>query len=67
MRLPGGSRTLKKLFIDRKIPAARRGLVPVIADEAGVLGVYGVGVNPGRRALPGEAAVIIQIEKKEDS
>jgi len=67
LRLPAGSRTLKRIFIDRKIPAAERGLLPVIADEAGVLGVYGVGVNPGRRALPGEAAVIIQIEKKEDS
>jgi len=67
MRLPGGSRTLKKLFIDRKIPAARRGLVPVIADEAGVLGVYGIGVNLSRRALPGQTAILIQIDEKEET
>ena len=67
MRLPGGSRTLKKLFIDRKIPAARRGLVPVIADESGVLGVYGIGVNLSRRAQPGQAAILIQIYEKEET
>ena len=48
MRLAGGTKSLKKLFIDRKIPAARRPQVPVIADEKGVLGVYGVGVNRDR-------------------
>ena len=48
MRLPGGTKSLKKLFIDRKIPAARRACVPVVADEAGVLGVYGIGVNLDR-------------------
>ena len=48
MRLPGGTKSLKKLFIDRKIPAAQRDSVPVIADERGVLGVYGIGVNLDR-------------------
>lgn len=50
IRLPGGSKTLKKLFIDRKIPAAARGQIPVICDEAGILGVYSVGVNLDRAA-----------------
>ena len=45
MRLHGGTKALKKLFIDRKIPASQRGLIPVIADEKGVLGVYGIGAN----------------------
>ena len=49
MRLPGGSKSLKKLFIDRKIPAQLRRRIPVIADDAGVLGVYGIGVNWDRR------------------
>lgn len=55
MRLPGGTKSLKKLFIDRKIPASQRLRIPVIADEAGVLGVYGFGVNLDRKAekLPG--------------
>lgn len=55
MRLPGGSKELKKLFIDRKIPASGRSQIPVAADDAGVLGVYGIGVNRDRLAeqLPG--------------
>lgn len=63
MRLTGGAKSLKKLYIDRKIPAALRSSVPVLADDAGVLGVYGIGVNLDRTAktLP---AVQIKIEKK---
>ena len=48
MRLPGGTKRLKKLFIDKKIPAAQRPFVPVLADEAGVLAVYGLGENLDR-------------------
>ncbi len=50
IRLSGGTRTLKKLFIDRKIPASRRHHIPVLADEKGVLGVYSIGVNLDRMA-----------------
>lgn len=52
MRLPGGTKELKKLFIDRKIPAAQRCRVPVLADDAGVLGVPGIGVNLDRADSP---------------
>ncbi len=52
IRLPGGSKLLKKLFIDRKIPASERGLVPVLADDMGVLAVYNMGVNQNR--IPSE-------------
>lgn len=48
MRLHGGTKELKKLFIDRKIPASERPCIPVIADDAGVLGVYGIGANLDR-------------------
>lgn len=48
MRLAGGTKTLKKIFIDRKIPAADRMQIPVIADDRGVVGVYGIGVNRDR-------------------
>ena len=60
--LSGGSKSLKKLFIDRKIPAAQRGQIPVLADDGGVLGVYGIGANQNRIAakLP---AVTVMIEK----
>lgn len=48
MRLHGGRKSLKKLFIDKKIPASQRPFVPVLADEAGVLAVYGLGENLDR-------------------
>ena len=62
IRLSGGRKTLKKLYIDRKIPASCRGKLPVIADDAGVLGVYQIGVDRDRaaKALP---AVRVRIEK----
>ena len=62
IRLPGGGRSLKKLFIDRKIPASARERIPVICDEAGILGVYSVGVNLDRAAdtLP---AVTIRFDR----
>lgn len=48
MRLSGGTKSLKKLFIDRKIPASQRSGIPVLADEKGVLGVPGIGANLDR-------------------
>ena len=48
LRLPGGTKSLKKLFIDKKIPAANRLRIPVIVDDAGVLGVVGIGGNLDR-------------------
>ena len=50
MRTPGGTKSLKKLFIDNKIPALLRQCVPVISDDDGVLGVYGFGINLDRQA-----------------
>lgn len=37
IKLSGGTKSLKKLFIDAKIPARRRNRIPVIADDGGVL------------------------------
>ena len=50
IRLPGGTRSLKKLFVDRKIPAAKRPGIGVIADDQGVLAVYGIGPDRDRLA-----------------
>ena len=47
--LSGGTKSLKKLFIDRKIPAAQRNQVPVLADEQGILAVYGIGADKNRQ------------------
>ena len=62
IRLPSGTKSLKKLFIDRKIPAAQRPFVPVLADEDGILAVHGIGIHSDRAAaqLP---AIRIKIEK----
>jgi len=48
IRLSGGTKSLKKLFIDRKIPAAERDQIPILCDEAGILGIPGIGVNLDR-------------------
>ena len=66
IRLPGGTKSLKKLFIDRKIPAMERSRVPVLADDLGVLWVYGFGPNRDRLAgtIP---ALEIRIEELADS
>ena len=65
IRLSGGTKSLKKLFIDRKIPASERLRIPIIADDAGVLGVWSIGADQNRipKALP---AVTIRFEKMED-
>ena len=64
LRLSGGTRQLKKLFIDRKIPAARRLQIPVLSDDRGVLGVPEIGANLDRvaRELP---AVTVRFIKKD--
>lgn len=64
LHLSGGSKPLKELFIDRKIPASRRPLIPVVANKSGILGVCGIGSDPERRAktLP---ALQIRFEKKD--
>ncbi|MGN1004374.1 MAG: tRNA lysidine(34) synthetase TilS [Oscillospiraceae bacterium] len=65
IRLPGrNGKTLKKLFIDEKIPLERRALLPVLADDAGVLAVGSFGPDVSRLAQPGEEAVEITLKKE---
>ena len=66
IRLSGGRKSLKKLYIDRKIPAHQRSAIPVLTDEQGILGVYGFGADLDRAAkeLP---AVLVRFEEKEDT
>ena len=58
MKLSGGTKSLKKLFIDRKIPASQRPLLPVLRDEKGVLGVCKIGISLDRAALSLPAVTI---------
>ena len=66
LKLPGGTKSLKKLFIDRKIPAQQRDFIPVLADDAGVLGVYGIGACINRRvqSLPAITICFEPLRKK---
>ena len=61
IRLLGGTKTLKKLYIDAKIPASRRMQIPVLADDGGVLGVVGFGAHLDRLS-DGPGAVRIRFE-----
>lgn len=45
LRLNAGTKSVKKLLIDRKIPADLRDFIPVLRDEKGVVGVYGIGAD----------------------
>jgi len=65
IRLNAGTRTLKKLFIDRKIPAALRQQIPVLSDDLGIIGVYGIGIHLDRipEQLPAVQVRIKAIKK----
>lgn len=52
MTLSGGTKTLKKLFIDRKIPAPERDRIPVIADDLGIAVVMGIGIDRDHKDDP---------------
>ncbi len=43
--LSGGTKSLKSLFVDRKIPKGERDSIPVLVSDGQVLGVWGIGGN----------------------
>ena len=64
--LPGKRRrSLKKLFIDRKIPRLERERVPIVADDAGVMAVAGLGPNTGHPRF--DEIQIIQRKEETDN
>ena len=58
----GGSKSLKKLFIEEKIPVSRREAIPVIADGDRLVAVAGFGADEAYAALPGEDTLAITIK-----
>lgn len=54
-------KTLKKLFIERRIPRAERERTAVLTDGERVLAVAGIGTDPRFLPAEGEPAAIIQI------
>ena len=61
LRLQGGSKSLKKRFIDKKIPARLRDFIPVFEDDLGILAVGSLGADLSRRAdsLPAVQITIV--------
>jgi tRNA(Ile)-lysidine synthase len=58
-----GTKTLKKLFIEQRIPRRLRSLIPVITDEKGVLAVYGIGIDNRAVGKAGEETLEIIFEE----
>ncbi len=54
LRLSGGEKSVKKLLIDKKIPAALRAGLPVLEWEGRAAAVWGVGTDPALRPRHGE-------------
>ena len=57
----GGTKTLKKLFIEEKIPAEKRNSVAVVADDEGIIWVEGLGAAK-RARLSGETVKVAAIK-----
>ncbi|MDR1064799.1 MAG: tRNA lysidine(34) synthetase TilS [Oscillospiraceae bacterium] len=65
LELFGGNitKSLKKLFIEKKIPVFRRGLIPVVADALGPLAVCGIAAGARAAPQPGDDTVEIKFER----
>lgn len=65
IRLKGqrGTKSIKKLFIEKKIPARKRKQVPIICDDKGVLAILGVGVSDRAAPSPGDTALMLIFEE----
>ena len=67
LTLAGGTKTVKALMIDRKIPVSRRGRLPVLLLGDEVVAVFGLGLNPAFCAAPGDEALLFQYEASADA
>ena len=59
------TKSLKKLFVEARVPKMRRENIPVIADEKNVLAVYGFGQNEIYLPKAEEKVFCIEIKKVE--
>ena len=67
LALPGRpGKTLKKWYIDEKIPRRLRDLLPVLADESGVLAAAGLGPQAERTAPRGAPALAVTFSPPEE-
>lgn len=63
LRLPGGSRSLKRLLIDRKVPRAQRDALPVVLCGGRVAGVLGLAVSEDFLPPAGQPALLLTLEQ----
>ncbi|MGM9522540.1 MAG: tRNA lysidine(34) synthetase TilS [Oscillospiraceae bacterium] len=61
-----GAKSLKRLFIDKKIPAHARAAVPVICDELGPVAIPGIGCDVRVRPSPGDSVLKVKVEEISD-
>lgn len=59
----GCTKTLKKLFAEARVPPRLRDRIPVLADDRGVLAVYGFGQDQRTLAAPGAPVFAVCFEK----
>jgi tRNA(Ile)-lysidine synthase len=57
-----GTKTVKKLFIELKIPVGKRSLTPLICDDAKVLAIPGVGTGSGLKPEDGDRTVFVALK-----
>ncbi len=57
----GCTKSLKKLFIEKRIPVSERDRIPVFCDDEGVIGIAGIGAAERMRALPGDEITEITV------
>lgn len=60
-----GTKSLKKWFIELRIPEARRSLVPVLEQQGAVAAVYGLGTHRDALPQPGRDCLHITIRERE--
>jgi len=58
----GGTKTVKKLMIEEKVPARERESWPIFVDEAGVIAVYRIGIDERVAPEPGDKTIRIVVE-----
>lgn len=66
LHLPGRTgKSLKKWYIEEKIPRRDRDALPVLTDPRGLVAAAGLGPEESRTALPGAPALYITLTKTE--
>jgi tRNA(Ile)-lysidine synthase len=65
-----GTKTIKKLLIEHKIPIKKRERIPLVCDESGVLAICGIGIGSDYAPVCGDETVFVayrEIDRNSDS